>query len=107
MLSGCRWWIRPGNHVNLAALPTGPPANPTHNQTPIAPIKKREDLRQRLLITLLSTVFYYYPSLLTTALSLFQCYHIDPQSPQQGQHYFSNARVRMYLLLNLQMRSVA
>ena len=51
------------------------------------------ELQRRLRITALTVIFYYYPSVLTTALSLFQCYHIDPRSPQPGQMYFENAKV--------------
>ena len=51
------------------------------------------ELQRRLRITALTVIFYYYPSLLTTTLSLFQCYHIDPRRPQPGQMYFGNAKV--------------
>ena len=62
-------------------------------QQPPDPHGRSTDLPQRLLITLLTTVFYYYPSILTVALSLFQCYHIDPRSPQPSQLYPQNALV--------------
>ena len=39
------------------------------------------ELQRRLLVTLLSVLFFYYPSLLTTILSLFTCYRIDRSSP--------------------------
>ena len=42
---------------------------------------KRTDLTNRLCVTLLKVVFFYYPSLLATILSLFACYHIDPATP--------------------------
>ncbi len=49
------------------------------------------ELRQRLLVTLLSVLFYYYPSLLTNAWSLFACYKVDRLS---GVAYPENSRVR-------------
>lgn len=51
------------------------------------------ELQRRLRITALTVIFDYYPSVLTTALSLFQCYHIDPSTPQPGQMYSENAKV--------------
>ena len=39
---------------------------------------RRAELRNRLCVTLLKVVFFYYPSLLATILSLFACYPIDP-----------------------------
>ena len=36
-----------------------------------------------MLITFLSSLIYYYPSLVTTILSLFSCYRIDHLSPGQ------------------------
>ena len=53
------------------------------------------DLRRRLLVTLLSVLFYYYPSLLTTVLSLFACFTIDPAKPSSSQLYPQNAKVRL------------
>ncbi len=38
----------------------------------------RAELTNRLWVTLLKVVYFYYPSLLTTILSLFACYPIDP-----------------------------
>ena len=42
---------------------------------------KVAELQSRMLVTCLSVLFYYYPSLLTTVLSLFACYRIDRISP--------------------------
>ena len=39
---------------------------------------RRAELTHRLCVTLLKFVFFYYPSLLATILSLFACYPIDP-----------------------------
>lgn len=39
---------------------------------------RRAELTNRLCVTLLKVVFFYYPSLLATILSLFACYPIDP-----------------------------
>jgi len=43
--------------------------------------QRRTELTNRLCVTLLKVVFFYYPSLLATILSLFACYHIDPATP--------------------------
>lgn len=40
-------------------------------------IKRSEDIRRRLLVTLLVVGFYYYPSLVIDALSFFACYTVD------------------------------
>jgi len=37
-----------------------------------------------MLITLLTALFYYYPSLLATTLSLFACYRLDRVTPLDG-----------------------
>ncbi len=52
-----------------------------------------DSLRCRLLVTLLTVLFYFYPSLLTTSLSLFACYHIDRTGSSSGAAYPQNARV--------------
>ena len=67
-------------------------ATSTSTATATAPLDKLKELKRRLLVTLLTVIFYYYPSLLTTALSLFECYHIDPVSPQNGQYYPGQVR---------------
>ena len=48
----------------------------------------------RLCVMLLSVIFYYYPSLLTTILSLFACYSIDPATPGNDELYPEYAQVR-------------
>ncbi|KAL0044981.1 hypothetical protein WJX82_004122 [Trebouxia sp. C0006] len=89
------WLVRTQRQAQHVTMP--PPnslSNPSMPSTTIStldPQSKRADLRHRLLVTLLSTVFYYYPSVHTVALSLFQCYHIDPRSRQAGQNYPQNA----------------
>ena len=40
-------------------------------------IKRSEDIRRRLLVTLLVVGFYYYPSLVIDALSFFACFNVD------------------------------
>ncbi len=40
-----------------------------------------KELNIRLCVTLLKVVFFYYPSLLATILSLFACYPIDSATP--------------------------
>ena len=47
------------------------------------------------MITLLEVLFYYYPSLLTTTLSLFACFRIDPASASNSQYH--NAQVQREL----------
>ena len=49
----------------------------------------------RLCVTVLSVIFYYYPSLLTTILSLFACYPIDPATPGSDELYPQYAQVRI------------
>lgn len=49
-------------------------------------------LQRRLLVTLLTAFFYFYPGLLTTTLSIFACYQLDYQ-PSNSVPYPLNARV--------------
>ncbi|DBA86046.1 TPA: hypothetical protein ACH3X1_005573 [Trebouxia sp. C0004] len=49
------------------------------------------ELQRRLLVTLLTVLFFYYPSLLTTILSLFACYRIDASSPNGAYPQFARA----------------
>ena len=53
------------------------------------------ELQRRLLVTLLSVLFYYYPSLLSTTLNLFACYRID-RIDTGSVVYPGNARVGFY-----------
>jgi len=55
---------------------------------------RRAELMNRLCVTMLSVIFYYYPSLLTTILSLFACYPIDPATPGSDELYPQYAQVR-------------
>ena len=52
---------------------------------------KSEEIRRRLLVTLLVVGFYYYPSLVTDSLSFFACYNVDRLTP--GTLYPGNSRV--------------
>ena len=54
-----------------------------------------------MLVTFLSVLFYYYPSLLTTILSLFSCYRIDHLSPGQLYPEFIQVRVTEQLISDL------
>ena len=54
---------------------------------------KAAELKSRVRVTLLSVLFYYYPSLLTTILSLFACYRIDPEFPAIDELYPQYAQV--------------
>ena len=53
------------------------------------------ELHNRLHITLLSVMFYYYPSVLTTTLSLFACYRIDAARSASDELYPEFAQVRI------------
>ena len=46
---------------------------------------------QRMLVMLLTLLFYYYPSMLTSTLSLFTCYRLDQNT--DAVKYWGNARV--------------
>ena len=99
----CRWWCKPHKQLSSTTMPVLSAPNSTASNTSsatsistataTAPQNKLKELKRRLLVTLLTVIFYYYPSLLTTALSLFECYHIDPVNPQEGQFYPQNAQV--------------
>ncbi|KAL0046985.1 hypothetical protein WJX82_003591 [Trebouxia sp. C0006] len=53
------------------------------------------ELRNRLCVTLLKVIFFYYPSLLATILSLFACYPIDPATPGSELYpQYAQARAR-------------
>ena len=45
---------------------------------------RKAELQRRLLVSLLTVTFYYYPSLLTATLSLFTCHSIDPITSNPG-----------------------
>ena len=51
-----------------------------------------------MLITLLEVLFYYYPSLLTTTLSLFACFHIDPSGSANSQYHNAQVCASLYVL---------
>lgn len=100
-----RWWWRPDPQAPLVTIPiSSNPASSLSTSTSNAasghttvravhPAKsKLAELKRRLLVALLTVTFYYYPSYLTTALSLFECYHIDPTSQQLEQYYPENAQ---------------
>ena len=98
LLMHCRWCCNRGRQTSLVTAPSSTsssffsnspvsnPASSTASATPPTLTSKAAELQQRLLVTLLTVVFYYYPSLMTTALSLFQCYRIDPVNAQAGQN---------------------
>lgn len=54
-------------------------------------IKRSEEIRRRLLVTLLVVGFYYYPSLIIDSLSFFACYNVDRVGPDVM--YPENSRV--------------
>ena len=101
----CRWCCNRDKQPSLvtatsstsssffSTFPVTNPASSTGSAAAPVQTSKAVELQERLLVTLLTVVFYYYPSLMTTALSLFQCYRIDPVSAQAGQNYPQNAKV--------------
>ena len=46
-------------------------------------------------MTLLVVAFYYYPSLVTAALSFFACYSVDSVGPGSSIAYPQNSRVSL------------
>ena len=62
------------------------PQSPSSMQPTTASVQ----LRERLLVTLLAVIFYYYPSLLLNTWSLFACYQVDRPN---GVSYPDNCRV--------------
>ncbi|KAL0021752.1 hypothetical protein WJX79_003206 [Trebouxia sp. C0005] len=85
------WWSRSQLRRAQTAFVTNPvqsaPAASVHSAAPSQ--SASAELRQRLLVTLLAVLFYYYPSLLTNAWSLFACYKVDRLS---GVTYPQNSR---------------
>ena len=83
----CRWQFT----KKQDPLPSGSPAldsNFVHNPISVSSWHAHKpELKRRLLVTLLTAIFYYYPSLLTATLSLFTCYRIDPSNPSQAMAY--------------------
>ena len=61
----------------------------------------RPELKRRLLVTLLTVVFCYYPSLLSTSLSLFACYRIDASYPSSAVAYPQNLQASQAMLPEL------
>ena len=60
------------------------------------------ELRRRMVVTALCVTFYFYPSLLTTVLSLFSCFRIDPSRPAANQLYPQNAEVSLFVSVSAQ-----
>ncbi|KAL0046540.1 hypothetical protein WJX82_003308 [Trebouxia sp. C0006] len=53
-----------------------------------------DKLGRRILVSLLTVVFYYYPSTLTNTLSIFTCYRLD--TPATLKKYPGNARAKWH-----------
>ncbi|KAL0049274.1 hypothetical protein WJX82_010188 [Trebouxia sp. C0006] len=68
-MSTNRWW-RAQRHAAATATVNQTAASHQQHTT--------SELRRRLLITFLEVTFYYFPSLLTSTLELFACFHLDP-----------------------------
>ncbi|KAL0045512.1 hypothetical protein WJX82_008793 [Trebouxia sp. C0006] len=85
------WWSRSKRRKAPTASVTNPVqsalAASVHSAAPSQ--SASAELRQGLLVTLLAVLFYYYPSLLTNAWSLFACCKVDRLSgvayPQNSQ----------------------
>ena len=71
-----------GQPVTLAQMAAVPPISPS------------QELKRRILVTILVVAFYYYPNLVTDALSFFACYTVDSVGPAVNLSYLQNARVR-------------
>ncbi len=73
----CRW---------LRQRSSGPQAQQNNLHAPQAVTEQTglQVLGRCMLITLLTALFYYYPSLLATTLSLFACYRLDRVTPLDG-----------------------
>ncbi len=86
----------PAHHrwaITFKQAPSTPPATASwQTMTPSslnslgAWYHRRAELTNRLGVTLLKVVYFYYPSLLATILSLFACYPIDPATPGSELH---------------------
>ncbi|DBA80681.1 TPA: hypothetical protein ACH3X1_007922 [Trebouxia sp. C0004] len=63
----------------------------------------QDKLGRRILVSLLTVIFYYYPSILTTTLSLFTCYRLDTLATFNK--YPGN--VRTFALASAQMFALA
>ena len=60
---------------------------------------KGSSLQCRMLVTLLTVLFYYFPSILTTTLSLFTCYRLD--RPATFANYPGNAQVSLHVAMTV------
>ncbi|DBB05192.1 TPA: hypothetical protein ACH3X3_010435 [Trebouxia sp. C0006] len=78
------WWY---------TQPSAPRTVPSLMQNPVIVSRwhaSKPELKRRLLVTLVTVIFYYYPSLLSTSLSLFACYRIDASYPSSAVAYPQN-----------------
>ena len=70
----CRWWLdRLQSSRRLAARE----ATEASMSPQIAVSMGQAELNRRLLVTLLTVLFFYFPSIFTTTLAFFTCYHLD------------------------------
>lgn len=84
--------------------PNAPRTVPSLMQNPVTVSRwhaSKPDLKRRLLVTLLTVIFYYYPSLLSTSLSLFACYRIDASYPSSAVAYPQNLQASQAMLPEL------
>ena len=69
------------------------PRSPAQVDTQVQQMSRSEDLKCRSLVTVLVVAFYYYPNLVTDALSFFACYNVDPGSRSADGAYAAKAKV--------------
>ena len=86
----CRWWLdRLQSSRRLAARDS----TEASISPQISVSVDRAELNRRLLVTLLTVLFFYFPSIFTTTLAFFTCYHLD--SPATFAAYPGNAKARV------------
>lgn len=86
----CRWWLdRLQSSRRLAARDS----TEASISPQISVSVDRAELNRRLLVTLLTVLFFYFPSIFTTTLAFFTCYHLD--SPATFAAYPGNAKAKV------------
>ncbi len=84
------------SQVPRSAFAQPPPGSAlTRYGIPVTQISKSEELKRRFLVTVLVVAFYYYPNLVTDALSFFACYDVDRLGSLGLVPYPENSRVRL------------
>lgn len=88
------------NNIPRSASDLGQAQNPNPNPNippqigaPQQRLSRSADLKRRSLVTVLVVAFYYYPTMVTDALSFFACYNVDPSSHGDNGLYAAKAKV--------------